>query len=51
MGFQEPGQLLQALENKACGQQEFWGLISHRGLRENSSVVLLLTQESKAWGQ
>jgi hypothetical protein len=47
MGFQEPWQLLQAWENKDCRQQDFWGLISCMGLRECSSVVLLLASEYK----
>jgi hypothetical protein len=34
--------LLLAQENKAFRQLEFQGLISHTGLREHSSVALLL---------
>jgi hypothetical protein len=33
-------------KNQACQQWEFWGLISHTGFREHSSVVLLLGELS-----
>jgi hypothetical protein len=51
LGFQEPWQLGQVQENKACEQQEFGGLISYIGFRRCSSVALLLARESKACGQ
>jgi hypothetical protein len=51
VGFQEPFQLLQVWEKKACRQWEFQCLISCMGLREHSSLALLLMQESKAFGQ
>jgi hypothetical protein len=32
---------MQVLENKACGQWEFWGLISCTAFKKHSPVVLL----------
>jgi hypothetical protein len=39
MGYQEPQQLLQSQENKACGQQEPWDLLAGTGYQEAGSCT------------
>jgi hypothetical protein len=51
VGFQEPKELQQSQENKACGQGDPWGLLAGVGFWERSecSTVVLPAQGNQVW--